>query len=103
MTGVEAAHPAGPMAKSTEIHRPTGAIVPAVILIMWRRELLRFSRDRSQLFGAFSRTVLWLIILGYGLGAALREIEGYPYSHYVLPGVVVLNVLYASLQSSIAR
>ncbi|MHA1560453.1 MAG: ABC transporter permease [Alphaproteobacteria bacterium] len=102
MSDVEAARPAGPMAKGTEIHRPTGAIVPAVILIMWRRELLRFSRDRSQLFGAFSRTVLWLLILGYGLGAALREIEGYPYSHYVLPGVVVLNVLYASLQSSIA-
>jgi ABC-2 type transport system permease protein len=77
-------------------------LVPSVILIMWRRELLRFMRDRSQLFGAFSRTVLWLLILGYGLGVALREVEGYPYSNYVLPGVVVLNVLYASLQSAIA-
>lgn len=85
-----------------EIQRARGAIVPSVIFIMWKRELLRFSRDRSQLFGAFSRTILWLLILGYGLGVALREIEGYPYSHYVLPGVVVLNVLFASMQSSIA-
>jgi len=69
---------------------------------MWWRELLRYRRDRSQLFGGLSRTVLWLIILGFGLGAALRQIEGYSYAQYILPGVVTLNVLFASLQSAIA-
>ena len=77
-----------------EAARVTGA--------MWRRELLRYSRDRSQIFGAVSRTVLWLIILGFGLGAALRDIEGYSYAQYILPGVVTLNILFASLQSAIA-
>ena len=56
-------------------------------------------RDPSQIFGGLSRTVLWLIILGFGLGATLREIEGYSYTQYVLPGVALLNVLFASLQS----
>ncbi len=69
---------------------------------MWRRELLRYWRDRSQLFGGLSRTVLWLIILGFGLGASLRQIEGYSYAQYILPGVIVLNVLFASMQSAIA-
>ena len=68
-------------------------IVPSVIYIMWKREMQRYRRDRSQIFGGVSRTILWLLILGYGLGAALREVEGYSYSVYVLPGVVVLNVL----------
>lgn len=72
------------------------------IIMMWRRELLRFVRDRSQLFGGISRTVLWLVILGFGLGAALRDIEGYSYAQYILPGVMTLNVLFASLQSAIA-
>ncbi|PJN95940.1 hypothetical protein CNY89_05530, partial [Amaricoccus sp. HAR-UPW-R2A-40] len=75
---------------------------PGVIAAFWRRELLRAGRDRSQLFGALSRTVLWLVILGFGLGATLREIEGYTYAQYILPGVVTLNVLFASLQSAIA-
>jgi ABC-2 type transport system permease protein len=75
---------------------------PAVVGIMWQRELLRYARDRSQLFGGFSRTVLWLIILGFGLGASLREIEGYTYAQYILPGVITLNVLFASLQAAIA-
>lgn len=65
--------------------------------VIWQRELLRLLRDRSQVFSAFSRTVLWLIILGFGLGAALREVDGYSYAEYVLPGVVVLNVLFAGL------
>jgi len=77
-------------------------IAPAVIHVMWRREMLRYFRERSQFFGGISRTILWLVILGFGLGAALREIEGYTYAQYILPGVMTLNVLYASLQCSIA-
>lgn len=73
-----------------------------VISAMWWRELVRYRRDRSQIFGAVSRTVLWLVILGFGLGATLKEIEGYTYAQYILPGVVTLNVLFASLQSAIA-
>ena len=73
-----------------------------VVGAVWGRELLRYRRDRSQIFGAVSRTVLWLVILGFGLGATLKEIEGYTYAQYILPGVVTLNVLFASLQSAMA-
>ncbi|MBM9595467.1 ABC transporter permease [Rhodobacteraceae bacterium MCCB 386] len=70
--------------------------------MMWRREVLRYVRDTSQLFGGISRTILWLVILGLGLGAALREIEGYTYAQFILPGVITLNVLFASMQCAIA-
>ena len=73
-----------------------------IVGVMWRREMLRYWRDRSMIFGGFSRTVLWLVVLGFGLGAALREIEGYTYAQYILPGVIVLNILFASLQCAIA-
>lgn len=73
-----------------------------VVGMIWWRELVRYRRDSSQIFGAVSRTLLWLVILGYGLGATLKEIEGYTYGQYILPGVVTLNVLFASLQSAIA-
>ena len=77
-------------------------IEPDVIWIMWKREMLRYVRDRSQIFGAISRTVLWLVSLGFCLGAALREIEGYTYAQYILPGVITLNVLFSSLQCAIS-
>ncbi len=77
-------------------------IAPGVVGVMWRRELLRYRRDRSQIFGGVSRTILWLVILGFGLGASLREIEGYTYAQYILPGVITLNILFSSLQCAIA-
>lgn len=73
-----------------------------VIAMLWRREVAAYLSDRTQIFGGVSRTVLWLVILGFGLGATLREIEGYTYSQYILPGVMVLNVLFASMQSAFA-
>lgn len=82
--------------------RPHAALDGRVIAALWRREVMSWLRDRSQIFGGFSRTVLWLVILGFGLGATLREIEGYSYSQYILPGVMVLNVLFASMQSAFA-
>lgn len=77
-------------------------IAPSVVLVMWQREMRRYTRDRSQFLGGLSRTILWLVVLGFGLGASLREIEGYKYSQYILPGVITLNVLFASLQCAIA-
>lgn len=82
--------------------RSWAGIAPSVVLVLWKREMRRYWRDRSQIFGGFSRTILWLVILGFGLGASLREIEGYSYAQYILPGVIVLNVLFASLQCAIA-
>src|SRR5690606_12416356 len=74
---------------SHPVTSPTGVrslagLAPSVVLVMWQREMRRYWRDRSQIFGGFSRTVLWLVILGFGLGASLREIEGYSYAQYIL-------------------
>lgn len=80
----------------------SAAFVPRVIAAIWQREVTAWLRDRAQIFGAVSRTVLWLVILGFGLGATLREIEGYSYQHYILPGVMVLNALFAAMQSAFA-
>lgn len=84
------------------LSRPPRYLDAGTIRVMWWREITRYRRDRSQIFGAVSRTLLWLVILGFGLGATLKEIEGYTYAQYILPGVVTLNVLFASLQSAIA-
>src|SRR5205807_8709977 len=72
-----------------------------IVLAVWRRELLRYRRDRTQWFGGISRTVLWLVILGYGIGSSYTNIEGYTYTQYILPGVVALNIIFASMQSAI--
>lgn len=98
----ETAPARGSSAAQAAIGRRRPALDPRVVWVMGRREVVRYMRERSQPFGGLSRTILWLIILGFGLGAALREIEGYTYAQYILPGVIVLNVLFAALQSAVA-
>ncbi len=78
------------------------AFAPAVVAAMWGHELRRYVRDRGQVFGGASRTVLWLVILGVGLGASLRGIDGFSFAEYVLPGVITLNILFSSLQCAVA-
>ena len=63
---------------------------------------MRNLRVRSPPLGALSRPILWLVILSLGLRASLRDIEGYTYARYIFPGVMTLNVLFASMQSAIA-
>ncbi|HLW48405.1 MAG TPA: ABC transporter permease [bacterium] len=82
--------------------RPAQLLDVPVVAAMWRRELLRYCRDRSQWFGGVSRAILWLIILGYGIGASYTNIEGYTYTQFILPGVAALNIIFASMQSAIA-
>jgi ABC-2 type transport system permease protein len=85
------------------LRRPPAYVLDVrVVAAMWRRELLRYRRDRSQWFGGVSRAILWLIILGYGIGASYTNIEGYTYTQYILPGVAALNIIFASMQSAIA-
>lgn len=93
---------ASPEAVIPDLRYPPGALsylrVPRAIV---RREVLRYRRDRAQWFGGVSRALLWLVILGYGIGASYTNIEGYTYTQYILPGVVTLNIIFASMQSAI--
>jgi ABC-2 type transport system permease protein len=90
-------------AAAHDLRYPSARLFDArVLLALWRRELLRYRRDRTQWFGGISRTVLWLIILGYGIGSSYTNIEGYTYTQYILPGVITLNVIFSSMQSAIS-
>lgn len=90
-----------------------GARNPTVlwgVYAVWLRELKRAVRDRSQLIGGVSRPLLWVVILGIGLNPYFRgEVYGevrfvvpYTYLQYIFPAVIVLNMLYTSVQSAVS-
>ncbi len=77
---------------------------------LWLREVKRSLRDRGQLVGGISRPILWVIILGIGLNPYFRgEVYGevtfvvpFTYLQFIFPAVVVLNVLFTSVQSAVS-
>lgn len=77
---------------------------------IWLREVKRALRDRGQFVGGISRPLLWMLILGIGLNPYFRaEIYGevrfvvpYTYLQFIFPAVVVLNIMYTSVQSAVS-
>jgi ABC-2 type transport system permease protein len=77
---------------------------------IWLREVKRALRDRGQLVGGVSRPLLWVLILGIGLNPYFRgEVYGevtfvvpYTYLQFIFPAVVVLNIMYTSVQSAVS-
>jgi len=69
---------------------------------VWLRDLVRFRRDRTQILGGFSRPMLWLLFLGVGMGPVFHSESGVPYMHFIFPGVIAMNLIFASFLSAIS-
>lgn len=77
---------------------------------IWWREVKRSLKDKGQLVGGVSRPLLWVLILGVGLNpyfrgevmADVRFIVPYTYLQFIFPAVIVLNILYTSIQSAVS-
>jgi ABC-2 type transport system permease protein len=68
------------------------------IYVIWRRDLIRYWRDRSRLAGSFAGPILFLVVLGTGFGAALRAAGGswgtVDYQQFIFPGIIAMAVLF---------
>jgi len=71
---------------------------------MWLRELVRFWRQKSRLFGAVATPLVFWLVLGAGFGRSVRfgEDDSGGYLAYFLPGIIVLTVLFTAIYSTIS-
>lgn len=74
----------------------------AAIQMIWLRDLIRFTRDRAQILGALARPILWLLIMGFGLGSSIGRIGDSSYLEFIFPGIIALNLIFASFLSAIS-
>lgn len=78
------------------------------IYMIWRRDLIRFWRDRTRVIGALVQPLLFLVILGTGLSSALRGASGgglhggLDYTTFIYPGIIGMAVLFTSIFSGMS-
>jgi ABC-2 type transport system permease protein len=72
-----------------------------VIFILWRRELLRFLRSRPQMLASLGQPLLYLVVLGFGLGPVFEQAGQGSYLQFVAPGVIGRGILFTSIFSGI--
>lgn len=72
--------------------------------LTWR-EVGRYLRLWQQtVFPPILSAFLYILIFGEALGSRIREIDGYPYTEYILPGLAMMGVMtsaYANSSSSL--
>jgi ABC-2 type transport system permease protein len=68
------------------------------VKVIWRRELIRFLGDRAQIVMALIQPLLFLFVLGSGLGTlSAASTDGVDLKTFILPGVVCMAVLFTAI------
>lgn len=87
-------------AQSEEKRREPLNLAP--LFIIWYRDILRFYRERSQIYTSIFRPVLWLFAFGVGLRPSFRGVAGFNYIQFVFPGVIAMTLIFTSIGSAIS-
>jgi ABC-2 type transport system permease protein len=106
----ESTSPAAAKHPSTQLGQELAQVrVPArslggelrAIKIVWRRELIRFSRDRLRIVTSLVQPFLFLFILGTGLSRlASHGTHGVDLRTFVYPGVLCMAVMFTAMFSA---
>ncbi len=66
-----------------------------------KRELRRFlSLPNQTLFPPVLMALLYILIFGFAIGDNIREVRGYPYIVYILPGLIMMGVINSGYQNA---
>jgi len=66
------------------------------IYALWYRETKVFLRERSRVISSIINPLLWLLIIGGGLGSAV-SFSGINYQTFIFPGILIQTALFSSV------
>jgi len=75
------------------------------IYTIWLREMKRFARAKSRVFGAVAMPLFFLLFLGMGFKAAFRFSglpSGIDYVDFLAPGIIGMALLFESIMSGMS-
>lgn len=78
-------------------------VMPAVAL--WRREVVRFLRQRSRVVGALATPIVFWVLVGSGFGRSFRgggDVSDMNYLEYAYPGTIAMILLFTAIFSTIS-
>jgi ABC-2 type transport system permease protein len=70
----------------------------AKIYAIWLREFKVFLREKSRLVASTFTPILWLFVIGSGLGSANPStVPGVDYQQFIFPGIVSMSIIFTSV------
>lgn len=71
------------------------------VYILWQREVKRYLRSRPQIIASLAQPLLYLLVLGFGLGSVFQSAGQGSYIQFIGPGVIGMGILFTSIFSGI--
>src|SRR6476619_635340 len=72
-----------------------------VIYILWLREVKRYLRSLAQILASLGQPLMYLLVLGFGLGPVFEKAGQGDYLRFVAPGVIGMTILFSSIFSGV--
>jgi len=74
------------------------------VRVVWKRELIRFRRNRIRIVTSLAQPILFLFVLGTGLSSLVgtSRSSGIDYRTFVFPGVLTMTVLFTATFSAVS-
>src|SRR4030042_5821762 len=73
------------------------------IQTIWKREIIRYLRDRARIFSTFAQPLMFLAIFGLGLRQTLAQGNfGIDFLKFMYPGIIAMNVMGIAFFSTVS-
>lgn len=66
-----------------------------------KRELSKVFRQRARLISAMVRPMIWLFVIGSGVGSMMQGSQQEGYLTFLVPGILAMTLLFAALLSAL--
>jgi len=70
--------------------------------MVWLRELIRFERTRTRILSGLIQPVLFLVVLGYGMGGLVGTTAGFDFKKFMFPGIMAMSVVTTAIFSGMS-
>ena len=70
--------------------------------MVWRREMIRFGRDRARMGAMLLQPLLFLFVLGTGLASIVDTGSDVEFTTFLFPGVLAMSVLFSAAFAGIS-
>jgi ABC-2 type transport system permease protein len=70
--------------------------------VVWRREMIRFTQDRARVVAMLFQPLLFLFVMGTGLGSVISTSHAVDFRTFLFPGVLAMSVLFTAVFAGIS-
>jgi len=72
--------------------------------MVWKRELIRYFRNRTRIVTSLAQPVLFLFVLGSGLSPIIKSGKGpqVDFKTFMYPGVIAMTILFTAIFSAVS-